>query len=98
MTKEKRVLEILDAGAMLADCGLSNVTASKIGAMLGCGNTRILYYFETAAMLQLAVARHIVKARIGNASMAHLIIDNHPAVAELSADERKSVLLEIASF
>jgi AcrR family transcriptional regulator len=90
---EKVKARIIAAGLELWRSNSASVTARGIGAKLDMTHSAILYHFGTANGLRNAIAAEAV--RIGDSLIVpQLITARHPAVAEISINQRREFLAD----
>lgn len=86
---EKTRRLILTTGLKMWKKDPDSVTANKVAKAIGMGHATVLYHFPEG--VKNAVAEYAVE-RGDKRVMAQLIVAKHPAVAGLSAEDRRAVL------
>lgn len=84
--------EMLEVGLQLWRTHSSLVTARAIGQRMGMTHTAVLYHWKTTGALKAAIAQHAVAVR-DPVVVPMLIVERHPSVAGLTADERAAFLV-----
>lgn len=83
--------EMLEVGLQLWRTHPTLVTARAVGQRMGLTHTAVLYHWKTTGALKAAIAEHAV-ARRDPVVVPMLIVERHPSVAGLTADERAAFL------